>query len=85
MGDDAVIGTRLDTPPVTVDVLESLLHVALDVDGETGSFGDGETEVESDASGNASETDEKTPAVVDGDGVGGRLGEDGALVGGNDN
>lgn len=85
VGDDAVIGTGLDTLPGTVDVLDSLLHVTFDIEGETGSFRDGETEVKSDTSGNTSETDEETPAVVDGDGVCGRLGQDGVLVGGNDN
>ena len=66
------------------DVPDSLLHVTIDIEGETRGFGDSETEVESDNAGDASETDEETPAVVDSGGVGGGLGNDGTLVGMDD-
>ena len=67
-GNNAVIGTLLDTLEVTLDVPNGLLHVTFDIEGETGSLGDSETEVKSDNTGNASETDEETPAVVNGPG-----------------
>ena len=83
-GDNAVVWAGLDTLPVTFDVLDSLLHVTIDIEGETRGFGDSETEVESDDTGDASETDEETPAIVDGSGVSSGLGDDGALVGMDD-
>ena len=84
-GDNAIVWAGLDTLPVTFDVLDSLLHVTIDIEGETRGFGDSETEVESDNTGDASETDEETPAIVDSGGVSGGLGDDGALVGMDDN
>lgn len=48
-----------------VDILGSLVNVALDIHGETGRLGDGETEVESDDGGDNAETDENTPHLVD--------------------
>lgn len=84
MGDEAVIGTGLDALPVPVDVLDGLLHVTLDIEGETGGLWDSETEVEGNTTGDASETDEEAPTVVNGYGVRRWLGKDGALVGGDD-
>ena len=84
MGDEAVIWTGLDALPVSVDIFDGLLHVTFDVESETGGLWDGETEVESDDTGDTSETDEETPTVVDGFGAARRLGKDGALVGGDD-
>ena len=49
-----------------LDVLRGLLDVALDVHGEAGRLGDGETEVERDDTGDAAEADEEAPHVVDG-------------------
>lgn len=69
MGYEAVIGTGLDALVVSIDVLDSLLHVALDIEGETRGLWDGETEVKSNATGDTSETDEETPTVVNGNGV----------------
>ena len=84
MGDDAVIGTGLDTLVGTLDVLDSLFHVTFNVESEARGLGDGETEVESDNSGNAAETDKETPAVVNGFWCSSGLREDGILVGGDD-
>ena len=84
LGNDAVIGTGLDTLVGTFDVLNSPLHVPFDIESETRGLGDGKTEVESDNTGHASKTDEETPAVVDGFGRRGRLAEDLALVGVDD-
>lgn len=70
MGDKAVIGSGFGTLPVSVDVPDGLLHVTLDIESETGGLRDCKSEVESNAAGDASETDEETPAVVDGLGVG---------------
>ena len=84
VGDDAVIGTGLDTLVGTLDVLDSLFHVTFNVESETRGLGDGETEVESDNSGNAAETDKETPAVVNGFWCSSGLREDGILVGGDD-
>lgn len=69
-----------------IDILRGLCDVTLDVHRETGSLGDGETEVESDDTGNATETNEETPTEIDGGqrGVGGLVIGDGALVGGDD-
>jgi hypothetical protein len=47
-----------------VDILGSLLYIALDIHGETRCFRDGETEVESNNTRNTAKTDENTPAVV---------------------
>lgn len=69
VGDYAVIWTGLDALPVSIDVLEGLLHVTLDIEGETRGLWDSETEVESNTTGDASETDEETPTVIDGNGV----------------
>ena len=82
--DDTVIRSGLDTLPVTLDVPNGLLHVTLDIEGETGGFGDSETEVESDNTGNASETDKETPTEVNAVGCGGGILQDGALVGVHD-
>jgi hypothetical protein len=83
VSDEAVVWTSLDALPVSIDILDCLLHVTLDIEGETGCLWDGKTEVEGDAAGNASETDEETPAVINSDGVRRGLGKDGTLVGGN--
>lgn len=48
-----------------VDILGCLLHVTLDIHGETGSLRDRKTEVEGDDSGNTAKTDEDTPHEVD--------------------
>ena len=47
-----------------VDIVGSLPNIALDIHGETRSFRDRETEVESDNTRNATKTDENTPAIV---------------------
>ena len=83
-GDDAVIGSGLDTLPVALDVLDSLFHVTVDIEGETRGLGDGETEIKGDNTGNASKTDEETPAEVNAVGCGGGIGKDGAFVGVHD-
>lgn len=85
MGDNGIVGSECFTLPVSVDIPESLVHVTLDIESETRSFGDGETEVKSDASWNASKTDEETPAVVDRFGIGGGLGKNVVLVSCDDN
>jgi len=79
-GDNTVIWGSLDTLPVALDIPNSLLHVTLDIEGETRGFWDSKTEVKSDNTGDTSKTDEETPAVVNADGVGGRIRKDGALV-----
>jgi hypothetical protein len=67
------------------DVGGGLVKVALNVHSEARGFGDGETEVEGDASGDAAETDEEAPHVVDGLEVCDvRFGENGILVAGGD-
>ena len=71
VGDNTVIRSGLDTLPVALDIPDSLLHVSLDIEGETGGFRDSETEVKSDNTGDASETDEETPAEVNTIGRGG--------------
>ena len=81
VGDNAVIGRGLNTLPVALDIPDSLLHVSLDIEGEPRGFGDSETEVKSDNTRDASETDEETPAKVDAVGCGGGVLEDGAFVG----
>jgi len=82
-GDDAVIGTTLDTLKGVIDIPYGLFHVTLDIEGETRGFGDGKTEVKSNNTGDTSKTDEETPAVVNAGGCGGGLRKDGALVCGN--
>ena len=84
MCDDAVIGTGPGTREIAFDVPESLLHVTLDIEGETRGLGDGKTEVKGNNTRDASETDEKTPAVVDGCGGGGGLRNNRTLVGVDD-
>ena len=84
VGDDTVIGSGLDTLPVALDIPNSLLHVSLDIEGETRGFWDSETEVKSDNTGDTSETDEETPAEVNAVGCGGRVLKDGAFVGVHD-
>ena len=84
VGDDAVIGNSLNTFVGTLNVPDGLLHVTLDVEGETGGLGDGETKVEGDNTGDASETDEETPAVVNASGCGGGIMKDATLVGVDD-
>ena len=69
VGDEAIIWTGLNALPVPINVFDSLLHVTLDVEGETRGLGDSETEVESDTGGDASKTDEETPAIVNGYGI----------------
>ena len=80
VGDDAVIGSGFDTLPVSVNVPEGLPHVTLNIEGETRGLGNGETEVESDTSGNATETDEQTPTIVNCRRFGGRSMQNGILV-----
>ena len=58
------IGDVFARRKVSVNVGGSLLDVALDVHGESRSFGESETEVESDGTGNSSETDQETPGEV---------------------
>ena len=68
-----------------LDILRSLLDVALDVHREAGRLGDGETEVECDGAGDTAKADEDTPHLVNlrvGDGA---LMEDRVLVRSNDN
>jgi len=48
-----------------LDVVGGLVDVAFNIHGETGGFWDSQTEVESDNSGDATETDEETPHEVD--------------------
>ena len=48
-----------------VDVGSCLLDIALDIHGETGSFGDRQTEVEGEAGRDTPKTDEETPHRVD--------------------
>jgi hypothetical protein len=48
-----------------VDVGSSLLDVAFDIHGESRSFGESETEVESDGTGDSTETDKETPSEVE--------------------
>lgn len=48
-----------------LDVVGGLVDVAFNIHGETGGFRDSQTEVESDSSGNTTETDEETPHEVD--------------------
>ena len=84
VGDDAVIGSGLDTLVGTLDIPDGLLHVTFDIKGETRGLGDGETEVKGDNTGNASKTDEETPAEVNAVGGSGGIGENGALVGMDD-
>lgn len=50
---------------VSIDILGSLLDVSFDVHSESRSFGDSKTEVEGDSTGNTTETDQDSPAVVD--------------------
>ena len=63
-----------------LDILGSLGDIAFDIHGETGSLGDGETEVESNKAGNATQTDENTPHVIDGLSSGEFSCDDGFLV-----
>ena len=67
-----------------VDILGGLLHVALDVHGESRGLGDGETGVEGDDGGNATETDEDTPHLVKVREHARVIVEDGALVAADD-
>jgi len=83
-GNDAVIRSGLDTLPVALDILDRLLHVTVDIEGETRGFRDGEPEVEGNNTGDASEADEETPADVNAIGCGGGILEDGAFVGVHD-
>lgn len=50
---------------VGVDILRGLLDVSLDIHGVSRSFGDCKTEVQGDGTGNTTETDQDSPAVVD--------------------
>jgi len=83
-GDNTVIGTGWDTLEGSLNILDSLLHVTLDIEGETRGLGDSETEIKSDDTRDTSETNEETPAVVNANGVGGGVRKDGALVGVDD-
>jgi hypothetical protein len=68
------------------DIGLGLVNVAFDIHGETRSFGDRQTEVQSDASRNAAKTDEEPPHVVDGGEFGDVwFGEDCTLVCGGNN
>lgn len=69
-----------------VDIGGGLLDVSLDIHGVTGSFGDGETEVESDGTGDDTQTNEPPPAEVDTVGSTGEiLVDDLSTVSGDDN
>ncbi len=68
----------------SLDIVGSLIDVALDIHGKPRGFWDSETEIESDASGNAAETDEQTPHVIDGGEVGYRRFKDRIFVSGSD-
>lgn len=48
-----------------LDILGSLSDITLDIHGETGRFGNSESEVQGHAAGKTAEADEQTPAVVD--------------------
>ena len=61
-----------------------MFDVALDVHGETGRLRNGETEVEVDDGGNAAETDEDTPHLVNVREHARVIVEDGALVAADD-
>jgi hypothetical protein len=84
VGDDTVIRSGRNTLPVALDIPNSLLHVGLDIEGKPRGFWDRETEVKSDNTGDASEANEETPAVVNAVGFGGGVAEDGAFVGVHD-
>lgn len=62
-----------------------LLHIPLDIHRETGRFGDRQPEVESDASGDAAETDEQPPHGVNVSEIGNGVFEDRVLESGDDN
>jgi hypothetical protein len=47
-----------------LDILGSLSDITLDIHGETGCFGNSESEVQGAAARNTAEADEQTPAVV---------------------
>ena len=83
-GDNAVIGTGWDTLDGSLNILDSLFHVTLDIEGETRGLGDSKTEVKSDDTRDTSETNEETPAVVNADGGIRGVCKDGALVGVDD-
>jgi len=51
---------------VCVNILSSLLDITSNIESVTRSLGNGETVVESDASGDGTETDENTPHLVNG-------------------
>lgn len=82
--DNAVIGRCLDTSEGPLDILDSSFHVTFNIEGETRGLGDGETEIKSDNTGNASKTNEETPAVVNSVGFSRGIAKDGALVGVDD-
>jgi hypothetical protein len=52
------------TLDVSLDILAGLLGIAGDIEGVAGSFGDGETIVESDTTGHGTEADDGTPHLV---------------------
>jgi len=61
-----VVSVALAAGQDILNVVGGLVNVAFDIHGETGGFWDSQAEVESDNSGNATETDEETPHEVDG-------------------
>ena len=81
VGDESVIFTGWSALQVPINIPEGLPHVTLDIEGETRGLGDSKTEVESDHAGDASKSDEETPAIVNGLGICSGLRKNGALVG----
>ena len=63
---DSCVGVdvKLASGNKVVDILGSLLYIALDIHSETRCFRDGETEVKGDNTRNTAKTDENTPAIV---------------------
>ena len=79
-----VVLNVLATGENVFDVLCGLFNVALNIHSKTRGLRNGETEVKGNDTGNASETNEETPSVVDGKSTREGRVEDGILVGSND-
>lgn len=64
---DSCVGVyvKLASGHNVVDILGSLLNIALDIHGKTRCFRDGETEVKCNDTGDAAQADENTPTVID--------------------
>ena len=58
------VNVKLASGNEVVDILGSLLYIALNIHGETRCFRDGETEVKSNNTRNTANTNENTPAIV---------------------